>query len=763
VAPSTPSVSPGGGGGGSDELVARAVELLNRYRLRGSQIFTLGTFDKGITVLSQQVRALNLAWGLVEAGELGLGGPTDAAQAGSGLPRKQVAIVGAGFAGLTLAAGLLKKRVNADITIFERRDTVLPLQHGSDSRWLHPHIYDWPSPGSEAFSAALPVMNWTASRASDVVVQVLKAWQIVAENPQTAPKETSSAPPTVEVFCNTHHLQASRTVRPPSVDIEWIGEPRDSADPAVPLTGSSGPIGESRSFDLAVLAVGFGLETGGGPSYWRNETLAQPQLGQARNTYIVSGSGDGAMIDLCRLRISLFRQDRILADLFQRNEHLVVRLREIQMSSSPGPTFETLSALWGDEEVHAQAHDVLDRLRDRMRQDTNVLLRVRQRTFASLFEDKRVSFQNRLLAFMLYRCGAFTPVRADDDEALAALAREHGVTDDRIIVRHGTEKLEGLTDVLAEDLHEIVEQAFANPSEHHQSDEPTWTGGYFDMPGLTQAERDAGTRAADELKDHWRSEYLPGPVQAISAAFCSAVGALLATNADPDTRLRVTLHRVLHMGREVVLQQCCDYQGLGELGGGRAGRTFPSHNGTIGAAFALGTAVRTREGATRRDLEADMRDLSLNEASKGMAGDVSSVAAIPLLGAPAPVTLASDTSGKPAGGAGPANPTTQRNVIGVLYLDSYESDAFLDETTMGQVRSMCGAFLGIAPSFAQTRSERIANTEYWRADHEPSSSRHAVTPERWGALETVPTLTPQPAGPRRINFDFSDFAPVEQR
>ena len=160
-----------------------------------------------------------------------------------------------------------------------------------------------------------------------------------------------------------------------------------------------------------------------------------------------------------------------------------------------------------------------------------------------------------------------------------------------------------------------------------------------------------------------------------------------------------------------------------------------------------------------------MRALSLNEASKGMAGEVSSVAAIPLLcAAPSPATPTADALGKLADDAAVSDvQTTERNVVGVLYLDSYEDDAFLDETTMGQVRSMCSAFLGVAPTFSKTRSERIANTEYWRADHEPSAAGHAVIPAAWKALETIPTLTPQSAGLRRINFDFSDFAPVEQR
>jgi glycine/D-amino acid oxidase-like deaminating enzyme len=77
--------------------------------------------------------------------------------------KPKIAIVGGGPAGLTFAAGLIAKQANVDITIFEERDVLLPLQHGSDSRWLHPQIYNWPGSGSEMTVAMLPIMNWTAA------------------------------------------------------------------------------------------------------------------------------------------------------------------------------------------------------------------------------------------------------------------------------------------------------------------------------------------------------------------------------------------------------------------------------------------------------------------------------------------------------------------------------------------------------------------------------------------------------------------------
>ena len=196
------------------DIATRARGLLERYRLPGTEGFLVGTFDTGITVLSQQVRALNLVWALIESGQVPLDDVQDELTEKQ-TTRQRIAVVGGGFAGLTVAAGLLKKRVNADITLFERRDTVLPLQHGSDSRWLHPHIYDWPKRGSEAYSAALPLMNWTASRASDVVVQVLRGWGDVVGNPQAAPEMNGSEPPGITVYCNTQHLQVSKpTSRP---------------------------------------------------------------------------------------------------------------------------------------------------------------------------------------------------------------------------------------------------------------------------------------------------------------------------------------------------------------------------------------------------------------------------------------------------------------------------------------------------------------------------------------------------------------------
>ena len=59
--------------------------------------------------------------------------------------------------------------------------------------------------------------------------------------------------------------------------------------------------GTSDLFDTIILATGFGIEiyseTYPTDPYWRNEQRGQPVLDGTRHTYVVSGFGDGALID----------------------------------------------------------------------------------------------------------------------------------------------------------------------------------------------------------------------------------------------------------------------------------------------------------------------------------------------------------------------------------------------------------------------------------------------------------------------------------
>lgn len=530
-----------------DRTKEEAAAVLKTYRVGGTALYVVGTFDTGVTVLSQQVRALNFARAAIES-ELIQSVPTDEQTTTDN--RRTVAIIGGGFAGLSVAAGLLKKRADASITIFEQRDTLLPLQQGSDSRWLHPRIYDWPGEGSDASVAMLPVLNWTAARASDVVVQILAEWKKVVMERE---KEPST------LYCNARHLQIHESVGTSKrLQIEWVGELRNPVDGTASKEAGAA-VGRVNDFDVVILAIGFGLERDGALSYWRNETMGQPSLDQPRQTLLVSGQGDGAMIDLLRLRISQFRQDRILDELFRDRNKMMLAIKQLHRDHTQDihkrGLFGDLERLEGKDVTREEFQKVREDLFRRLRRDTEVILHLQVKKLSELFDPDttRISFQNKLLVYFLYKCGGFVPSSLDEKD----LVIQYAIHPDRVIRRHGTLRDEQLKAILSNTLYGAIEtrRGAAKPDPFSQTDKECWPGGYFGFPGRSRDTKNLG----DPFREHWRKEYLPGPTELLATAFCASLaGALRAKHPKPG-RLRVTLHRAVPFGDEEFLQQTCDY------------------------------------------------------------------------------------------------------------------------------------------------------------------------------------------------------------
>lgn len=710
----------------------RAKELLAAYRVGGHELFLIGTFDTGVTVFSQQLRALNLAWALIESGAL----PTVNPSAPSRRNPRSVAVVGAGFAGLTFAAALIAKQADVQITIFEKRDTLLPLQQGSDSRWLHPRIYDWPGEGSESSVAMLPVLNWGAARASDVVVEILRSW-----------KKLLSSSPGVEkpsLFCNSRHLQVHRGGTAGELRIEWIGEPRDPVD-GTSRNGGLTAIGRSEAFQTVVLAVGFGLEREGALSYWRNENHGQPSLDRPRRALLVSGQGDGAMIDLLRLRISQFRQDRILEELFAGKPALLQAVKRLHGdfggSSTKSGLFHELEGLEGHATTRDQFQALTVDLSRRLRRDTDVILRLQVPKLSELFEPStaRISFQNKLLVFLLYKCGGFVPTNEKEEEIL----KYHSIQPEDIVRRHGTHRDEQLRSLLAPELCAEIyaKREGVSPDPFTQSDKPEWPGGYFGTPGRSDYARqvEQGQRAS------WRKEYLPGPTQILATSFCAGVAGWLRVSSDPASRLRIVLHRTLPFGTEVLLQQSCEYQGVGIQEGHRstAGRTFPAENATIGLAYRSRGIIHSVYPCDAEELGKVMGQLNLEEASRTMSKEVHFVAAVPLI--------------DPGSHSEWATPN---GVCGVLYIDSTDPKFALEEGGMNKLRYMCEQFLESLTHNTGLSADRIRNVpltrrapEYRPAVDVPEFARHVLL------RSDIPA--PQSPTPLLLNFDFSDFLVIQ--
>ncbi|MDF1501324.1 hypothetical protein PYV61_00160 [Roseisolibacter sp. H3M3-2] len=250
----------------------------------------------------------------------------------------------------------------------------------------------------------------------------------------------------LQVILGVDHLRITGR----DLQVEWVGR-RATRDGEFFRQGPAA--GESEVFDRIIVATGFGLESYPAqfrtPSYWRNDTLAQPRLDGSVQTYVVSGYGDGALVDLCRLTIERFRQDRILYELFGHNpEPIEEMLGPAAAKALAGENvFDLLRAM--EDSVLKGARD---ELRKRIRKDTRVFLHIRgggkpgNTSLPDVFGDTS-SFANRLLLFLLYRCGAFIP-RFDE---LQSIVDDHSLPSANVICRYGPSAMAHLATVFTDE------------------------------------------------------------------------------------------------------------------------------------------------------------------------------------------------------------------------------------------------------------------------------------------------------------------------
>ncbi len=448
------------------------------------------------------------------------------------------------------------------------------------------------------------------------------------------------------------------------------------------------------------------------------------------------------MIDLLRLRISQYRQDRILDELFLNKGTLlsVIKTLHTKYAGDIYKTglFEELERLESIDTCQTEFEDVLKELRRRLRRDTEVILRLKVRKFSELFDPKntRISFQNRLLVYLLYKCGGFFPSSSEE----ARLTREHGITEHGIVRRHGTRRDEQLKRILSSALYDKIEKrrGSAEPDPFSQSDKIMWPGGYFGYPGSSKN----AAKLGDDVKQRWRKEYLPGPTALLGTALCASIfGSLRGSH--PNDQLRITLHRSINIGDEELLQQTCDYLGMNNAPGASAtaARTFPCRNATIGLAYRCRQIVRSKRDVDPEKLKAAMKHLELNEASREMSEGVSFVLAMPLL--------------EPSN-----NFTSPSPVAGVIYLDSKTEGFFIDNDQLTILASITQHFLESLSSASKNAFERVKNLPLTGIQNN-ASSRENLPNEVADVIELISTIDPpKTVEPFQFNYDYSDISPV---
>ena len=431
---------------------------LNTFKL-AKNVYALGIMERGVTIYNQQLRAHNLVWAI-----------SATSKKRKKLPEK-FAVIGGGISGLTAAACIADKFPRAKIVVFEKRADLCPLQQGADHRHVQPRIYNWPDAECLLGESDLPWLGWKQARASEVSLQVLEGFSDIC---RTRTTEATGNP--FEIWLGVEHIQLDLS----ETSIEWVG--RCSEFDKGFLRNSDG-VGDRRKFDKIVVATGFGLEKSpvgyDSVSYWRNEHRSQPVLDGVRQTILISGFGDGALTDLCRLTLERFQQSKIIEEMFPAGNFpdWLVRIKRRAI------TGEELFAKFLENESNNS--DALAAVKRRLRKDTKVFLHLGgaegKNTNLAIAFGGSSSFFNRYMLFLLYRCGAFTPIFS----SMADAVRESQVSLEGVVCRHGADTLSGLKSLLKSKSWLAVEARLAEMKEKQsQRPEPWYELGFFKKEAL---------------------------------------------------------------------------------------------------------------------------------------------------------------------------------------------------------------------------------------------------------------------------------------
>lgn len=260
-------------------MTMAAHEILDHFRVPNFfsddewDVYLLLCGANRITVRSQQIRALNLIYALHHEQKF-----NPIHESRSWRPCK-IAVIGGGAAGLTAAAAAAA--LGAQVTLFEKSSQLMDLQMGCWHRPLHPEIRDWPNVEAYRPVSHLPLLGWTTGSAHQVAAEIVtKFWRLATDLGITVEAKTRAK----------------------------VGKGQ-----AVYVPGKE----YSQKFDRIILAVGFGVEAVRTDlplnSYWRVDSLDQSLLeAQESPCVLVSGSGDGGIIDVLRAGLTGFDTAAVL-------------------------------------------------------------------------------------------------------------------------------------------------------------------------------------------------------------------------------------------------------------------------------------------------------------------------------------------------------------------------------------------------------------------------------------------------------------------
>ena len=238
--------------------------------------------NRNISIIDQQARCFNLCYALTKSRRV--------------TRNSQVAIIGAGISGMTCAVALAMA-TNCLVYVFESDDILLRRFRESPFRFFHPQLN--PNAGGRGsnlsddphLNTSFPFMNWTGGYGPALAEQLIRKFD--------------------------HYRSAvgiALYLKEQMVKVAANGQRVRLASKA----------GQSTSFDLAIVATGFGKERGSeltnDESYWQSGNPrsyraigVRPRRSPER--VLISGNGDSAVIELAHYLIKDFRHQEIFGFL----------------------------------------------------------------------------------------------------------------------------------------------------------------------------------------------------------------------------------------------------------------------------------------------------------------------------------------------------------------------------------------------------------------------------------------------------------------
>lgn len=609
-------------------------------------VYVIGILERGVTIYNQQLRAHNLVWAI----------HNDCKHSGDS--PLSFAVIGGGIAGLTTAACVAAKFPDAQITIFEKRYDLCPLQQGADHRYVQPKIYNWPDVESMQRSSDLPILRWSEGRASDITRDILTEFKKTADAGKIC------------VRLGVEHIQVGVSER----SIDFVGHETSLEGGFYRISKGSG---RSEKFDKIILTSGFGLETSppGRPSisYWRNEHRSQPVLNGVRESILISGYGDGALTDLCRATIERFRQDSIILEMFPEDQlpsHLV-NLKKLSSKNLFHRLNETC-------EMHKDAEKAVAQ---RLRKDTKVYLHLGgadgANTKLSNAFGETSSFFNRYMLYLLYRCGAFTPVFGDLESAIAL----NKIPAEGVVCRHGSETFEGLKAIVSYDDWDATEARLLSMKKNQKQTPEHWfEPGFFYKAIMTKTSKTSSDRR----------EPVPEVSQLLASSFLGGLSGAL--KADGEANFKCTLHRIMSRAGHAYLQQVCGYFPSSRFKESDVGRIFDVDTGIMGKAFQTTQTWRTKHFPNSSKYEENLAAAMKRASDPSLIEDVGrSWLAVPLL----------NTHGDP---------------VLIFYAESKAVNYFASDYVVDAILRACGGFtatlnilaksdIGVAKNYPLNRGE----------------------------------------------------------